>query len=116
MSLKITKKDYTSKRGDTLQSGLITLSVADTPAFVWTGVTIRVEVRLNDKSIKVMTPSVDLTTAGLCKFQWEIPASETANYVLNNDYDYDVQYTLPTGFVKTPIEGKIKMVKDYSRV
>lgn len=115
MSLKITRKDYTCKRGDTIQSGLITLSVADNPAFVWTGVTIRVEVRLNDKSIKVMTPPVDLTAAGLCKFQWEIPASESATMVLNNEYDYDAQYIL-NGIVKTPIEGKIRVVKDYSRV
>jgi hypothetical protein len=111
----VKKDDWKLKRGDTLATGTRIISVADSPTFDWTGVTLKVQIRYKGVLQKELTPTPDLSVTGKMKYNWTWPASETQLQNINQPLEYDEQYTLGA-VVRTVVEGTILFTQDQTYV
>ena len=96
----------------------VTISVPDQPAFSWTGITARCQLRkeADDSLFKTLTPTADLTVAGKATFTVELTGSESASLSLGDVLigDLVVTRTSPAFGPHTPILFVTKITRRFT--
>jgi hypothetical protein len=96
----------------------VTVSVPDQPAFSWTGITARCQLRkaADDSLVKTLTPTADLTVTGKATFIVELTGSETDALALGDVLmgDLVLARTSPTFGPHTPILFAVKIVRRFT--
>lgn len=103
-------------RGDDLIKNF-TLNNVDEPGFDYTGTTILFQIKgSTEDSVAAVedTPTPTTSTLGEIVVPINIPGSVTAT-LSPGEYVYDIQYTLPSGVVRTYVGGKVTVQADVSR-
>jgi len=103
-------------RGDDLIKNVVVNNSSD-PSYDYSGTTILFQIKDDSESATSLieaTPTPVTTTLGTIEVPINIAGVETAN-LSPGEYVYDVQFTLPTGIVRTYVAGRVFVTADVSR-
>lgn len=96
----------------------VTISVPDQPAFLWTGITARCQLRksTDDSLVKTLTPTADLSVVGKATFVLELTGNETDALTLGDLLmgDLVVARTSPTFGPHAPIQFAVKITRRFT--